>query len=1191
MKKNLSFFAFIHVLILLLSISTVSAQWTTTGPEGGFIKCMTRSGSTLYVVTNGVGRAIYSSNDNGNTWTYLSSPTLPTDIRAIAIIGDMMFLGTGSGLYRSDDAGASWVLKTNGFPDGGNWVNQLAVSDTTLFAAATSSKMLRSTDYGETWTIKNTGLTCNDIYALVATETAIFTGGGSNKKGVFRSTNNGDSWQQVVTGMAYWFQNGWVQGYYPNVQSLGFNGTDLYVGSNSFQGIWKSSDNGAHWVLTNPATRTNQWYNAISGDGNTIFAASLINGVFTSTDQGATWSAANNGIDIYHNARTIFLNEGTVFAGTKAGLYRTNDNGANWTKTCTGLNGHGTAFSGILTVGTDMFVGTTYGGVYRSSDAGNLWTAVNNGLPMNVNLSYNTAIYSNSTTLFGYDLMSTDHGDNWIPIVTPGDYVSGMGMPWTEHGTYLFASNSTNNPGVHRSMDNGQTWELVNNGFDPNTLSFGQVSSDGTNLYIETDMGYYYSSDNGNTWNLGVFPLDIFVGTRIASINSARILGIGGEWGQRGIFRTTDNGANWVQVNDFLVHKFIVSGNKIWASGTNLEVINGNEIEVPSIFLSQDEGQNWTKISGAISVSTYSIAAENDNIYVATYSPVFDVFRSSDNGNSWISISDGLNPNTEVSTLNIINNKLFAGTQGHSVWQRNLSDFVAPAQPDQIIGSETPCIGSSQTYSVTNVSGVTYNWQFPSGWIITAGNGTHSVTVTVGSTGGVIAVTPSNGFGTGPSQFLVVSPAQTVEATVSIVADQTSVCEGTSVLFTATPVNGGETPVYQWYVNGIESGENNPVFTYIPVNNDIVSLQLTSSIGCVTNNPVQSNTIQIEVTSPTDAVSVTINIDQSNICEGSLVTFTATPLNGGETPAYQWYVNGVASGTNSPVFGYVPTHNDVVYVVLTSSISCVINNPAQSDPITLQVTTAIEVTASISVDQNDLCEGSEMTFFASTSGGGTEPSYEWLINGTSAGVNAESFSFIPENGDAISLVFTSSEWCTAQNPVTSNTLVAIVNALPEVSWNYTDPTTVCIEDWGPITLTGGLPEGGTYTGDGVTGNIFNQAVAGVGNHIITYSYIDANNCSAQAQIEFIVDACLGITETANGLFVYPNPASDNFTIKLNNQNIVGVNLYNTMGIRVYSNPSVKTSGITVPVQNLQSGNYILKVTSDHETFVKTVMIK
>jgi hypothetical protein len=43
-------------------------------------------------------------------------------------------------------------------------------------------------------------------------------------------------------------------------------------------------------------------------------------------------------------------------------------------------------------------------------------------------------------------------------------------------------------------------------------------------------------------------------------------------------------------------------------------------------------------------------------------------------------------------------------------------------------------------------------------------------------------------------------------------------------------------------------------------------------------------------------------------------------------------------------------------------------------------------------------------------------------------------------------------------------------------------------------LTGGLPEGGTYTGTGVTGGVFDPAAAGVGEHTITYTYEDENGC-------------------------------------------------------------------------------------------------
>ena len=76
-----------------------------------------------------------------------------------------------------------------------------------------------------------------------------------------------------------------------------------------------------------------------------------------------------------------------------------------------------------------------------------------------------------------------------------------------------------------------------------------------------------------------------------------------------------------------------------------------------------------------------------------------------------------------------------------------------PAQPSTITGTLDPIPGATgQTYSVTNVSGVTYTWSVPSGWTITAGQGTNSITVTVGSTNGNISVTPSNGCGNGTAR-------------------------------------------------------------------------------------------------------------------------------------------------------------------------------------------------------------------------------------------------------------------------------------------------------------------------------------------------------------------------------------------------------------------------------------------------------
>ena len=50
---------------------------------------------------------------------------------------------------------------------------------------------------------------------------------------------------------------------------------------------------------------------------------------------------------------------------------------------------------------------------------------------------------------------------------------------------------------------------------------------------------------------------------------------------------------------------------------------------------------------------------------------------------------------------------------------------------------------------------------------------------------------------------------------------------------------------------------------------------------------------------------------------------------------------------------------------------------------------------------------------------------------------------------------------------------------------------VCGSATPPFNLTGGIPSGGTYSGTGVTNNVFDPSVAGIGVHDITYTYSSA----------------------------------------------------------------------------------------------------
>ncbi len=125
----------------------------------------------------------------------------------------------------------------------------------------------------------------------------------------------------------------------------------------------------------------------------------------------------------------------------------------------------------------------------------------------------------------------------------------------------------------------------------------------------------------------------------------------------------------------------------------------------------------------------------------------------------------------------------------------------APAQPSTITGSATPCPESSQTYSVTNIAGLTYTWSFPTGWTQTGGGTTNSATVTVGITSGTVQVTPSNSCSNGTPQTL----NATINQPKATVTNQKNIsCYGGEDGSLTIQASGGTAP-YQY---SVDNGEN-----------------------------------------------------------------------------------------------------------------------------------------------------------------------------------------------------------------------------------------------------------------------------------------------------------------------------------------------------------------------------------------------
>jgi uncharacterized protein (TIGR02145 family) len=337
---------------------------------------------------------------------------------------------------------------------------------------------------------------------------------------------------------------------------------------------------------------------------------------------------------------------------------------------------------------------------------------------------------------------------------------------------------------------------------------------------------------------------------------------------------------------------------------------------------------------------------------------------------------------------------------------------------------------------------------------------------------------------------------------VTISASANDVCAGTSVTFTANPVNEGPSPSWQWKVNGFNAGTNSPVFTYPPVNGDQVICILTSSLTCISNNPATSNSIPL-IINPNLPVSVTVAASQNPVCTGTTVIFTASPGNEGSSPNYQWNVNGVNVGTNNTSYSYIPVNSDIVSCTLTSSETCTTGNPA-SGQVQMVVNNNLPVSVTISASANPVCSGIPVTFTAVPLNGGTTPSYQWQVNSINAGTNSPTYTYPPAPGDQVTCILTSNITCVSGNPAPSNTILMTVNANPIVTFTQCNDSVTAINAK-PLRLKGGIPLGGTYSGTGVnplTG-IFDPATAGAGTKTITYTYTNVSNCTALAHTHII----------------------------------------------------------------------------------------
>lgn len=257
---------------------------------------------------------------------------------------------------------------------------------------------------------------------------------------------------------------------------------------------------------------------------------------------------------------------------------------------------------------------------------------------------------------------------------------------------------------------------------------------------------------------------------------------------------------------------------------------------------------------------------------------------------------------------------------------------------------------------------------------------------------------------------------------------------------------------------------------------------------------IGSHTITYTVTSngcsdtDTEIITVSNSTDPTITAAGPFCT-SDSPINlSSATAGGTWTGNGItsgASGTFNPSVAGAGSHT----ITYTISGSC-----GSSDTETVVVNASPDATIT---PVNPLCTGDVPVTLTSTTAGGTF---------TGTGVSGNTFDPSASGAGTFTITYdVTSNGCSSQDTET-----IIVNSNSDATINPAGP--FCTGD-SPFALSA-ASSGGVFTGNGVSGNLFDPALAGAGTHTITY--IISGSCGDTGTVDITVSPSNDATINSSG---------------------------------------------------------------------------
>jgi photosystem II stability/assembly factor-like uncharacterized protein len=297
--------------------------------------------------------------------------------------------------------------------------------------------------------------------------------------------------------------------------------------------------------------------------------------------------------------------------------------------------GRSAAVTGVAGNPNLFYMGTTGGGVWRTKDGGQTWENLSDGYfggsigAVAVSKWDNNVIYVGGGEVtvrgnvsYGYGMYkSVDAGKSWKHIGLPNSRHIPRVRIHPKNPDLVYAAvmgdlyKSTEERGVYRSKDGGETWErilfanadagAVDLNMDPNNprILYASTWNIRRNAYSLSSGGdgsaLWRSTDGGDTWEnmmskkgmpKGVIGI---IGVTISPVNSERIWAII-ENENGGVFRSDDGGETWNKINsERKLRQRAWYYSRIYA-----DTKDENKVYVCNVGFhkSQDGGKSWERI-------------------------------------------------------------------------------------------------------------------------------------------------------------------------------------------------------------------------------------------------------------------------------------------------------------------------------------------------------------------------------------------------------------------------------------------------------------------------------------------------------------------------------------------------------------------------------------------------------------------